>query len=410
MWGKFQSLNRNREIFVSRYIALQKLGWGHFSTVWLAKDLKYNTFVALKIQKSAQHYLEAAYDEVEILEQVSTKWKKENWQGPFAYYNKFAGKADEQASSDSCHCIQLLNSFVHFGPNGKHFVMVFEILGVNLLEIIKRYNYRGIPLPLVRIIARQVLLGLDYLHRVCDIIHTDIKPENVLLCLRNDELSQIMDKQRMGSSSPDYKFDATLLGMSKEPKPHVKAEEQKKEERPLTEEEKLALKKQKKKEKKKRLKQKKKAAKKLNNGDIDGANKKHEEKSEIKDDANDERERVNKPMNIKARKLSDPTSMRTTASTNNKLWVEYEDILDINKTLEKEEPEDKAIKFVDKYTASFSNTNQNRGKKRGPRIDENVEVKIVDLGNACWTYHHFTSQIQTRQYRSPEVFSLIYNE
>ena len=65
--------------------------------------------------------------------------------------------------SDSCHNIQLLNSFVHFGPNGKHFVMVFEILGVNLLEIIKRYNYRGIPLPLVRIIARQVLLGLDYL-------------------------------------------------------------------------------------------------------------------------------------------------------------------------------------------------------------------------------------------------------
>jgi serine/threonine-protein kinase SRPK3 len=32
-----------------------------------------------------------------------------------------------------------------------------------------------------------------------------------------------------------------------------------------------------------------------------------------------------------------------------------------------------------------------------------VKVKIVDLGNGCWTYHHFTPQIQTRQYRSPEV-------
>ena len=81
----------------------------------------------------------------------------------------------------------IANSFVHFGPNGKHFVMVFEILGVNLLEIIKRYNYRGIPLPLVRIIARQVLIGLDYLHRICNIIHTDLKPENVLLSLTNDE-------------------------------------------------------------------------------------------------------------------------------------------------------------------------------------------------------------------------------
>jgi hypothetical protein len=30
-------------------------------------------------------------------------------------------------------------------------------------------------------------------------------------------------------------------------------------------------------------------------------------------------------------------------------------------------------------------------------------VKVVDLGNACWTYKHFTEDIQTRQYRSPEV-------
>ncbi len=25
------------------------------------------------------------------------------------------------------------------------------------------------------------------------------------------------------------------------------------------------------------------------------------------------------------------------------------------------------------------------------------------MGNGCWTYHHFTPEIQTRQYRSPEV-------
>lgn len=27
----------------------------------------------------------------------------------------------------------------------------------------------------------------------------------------------------------------------------------------------------------------------------------------------------------------------------------------------------------------------------------------MDLGNACWTFKHFTDDIQTRQYRSPEV-------
>ena len=35
--------------------------------------------------------------------------------------------------------------------------------------------------------------------------------------------------------------------------------------------------------------------------------------------------------------------------------------------------------------------------------ERNLQVKIADLGNACWTYHHFTEDIQTRQYRSLEV-------
>ena len=34
---------------------------------------------------------------------------------------------------------------------------------------------------------------------------------------------------------------------------------------------------------------------------------------------------------------------------------------------------------------------------------EKISVKIADLGNACWVNHHFTNDIQTRQYRSPEV-------
>lgn len=41
------------EVLINRYVIIQKLGWGHFSTVWLSKDLKYNTYVALKIQRSA---------------------------------------------------------------------------------------------------------------------------------------------------------------------------------------------------------------------------------------------------------------------------------------------------------------------------------------------------------------------
>lgn len=94
-------------------------------------------------------------------------------------------------SGETSHCVQLLNSFIHNGPNGKHFIMVFEILGVNFLELIKRYDYKGVPIPLVRKLARQCLIGLDYMHRQCRIIHTDFKPENVVIGLRDEEVAEI---------------------------------------------------------------------------------------------------------------------------------------------------------------------------------------------------------------------------
>lgn len=69
--------------------------------------------------------------------------------------------------------------------------MVFEVLGHNLLKPIIQSNYRGLPLPAVKWIIRQVLLGVDYLHTQCGIIHTDIKPENILLCVRDAHVKKL---------------------------------------------------------------------------------------------------------------------------------------------------------------------------------------------------------------------------
>ncbi len=96
-----------------------------------------------------------------------------------------------------------------------HVCMVMEVLGCNLLRLIKAYDYRGIPvcwalcfwffymqltrsrqrlrvqIPLLKRILRQTLEGLHYLHSECKIIHTDIKPENILLCLTPAELDTL---------------------------------------------------------------------------------------------------------------------------------------------------------------------------------------------------------------------------
>jgi len=42
-------------------------------------------------------------------------------------------------------------------------------------------------------------------------------------------------------------------------------------------------------------------------------------------------------------------------------------------------------------------------KNHSIKIDEDIKIKIVDFGNGCWVNKHFTDNIQTREYRSPEA-------
>ncbi|XP_075751617.1 SRSF protein kinase 3 isoform X2 [Rhipicephalus microplus] len=150
------------DLFYTRYHVVRKLGWGHFSTVWLCWDLVGKRFVALKVVKSASHYTDTALDEIKLLKAVR-----------------------DSDTDDTCRerVVQLLDDFKISGVNGTHMCMVFEVLGHNLLKLIIRSNYQGIPLPNVRTIIRQVLEGLEYLHSKCQIIHTDIKPENILIAV-----------------------------------------------------------------------------------------------------------------------------------------------------------------------------------------------------------------------------------
>jgi serine/threonine-protein kinase PRP4 len=86
-------------------------------------------------------------------------------------------KLNEADPEDKKHMIRLERHFEHKG----HLCMVFENLSINLREVLKKFGRDvGINLRAVRAYAQQMFLGLS-LMRKCNILHADLKPDNILV-------------------------------------------------------------------------------------------------------------------------------------------------------------------------------------------------------------------------------------
>ena len=78
---------------------------------------------------------------------------------------------------DKFHCLRLFRHFFH----KKHLCLAFESLSMNLREVLKKYGkHVGINLMAVRSYTAQLLMALK-LMRKCNIVHADIKPDNILV-------------------------------------------------------------------------------------------------------------------------------------------------------------------------------------------------------------------------------------
>ncbi|KAF0456446.1 kinase-like protein [Gigaspora margarita] len=352
-----------------RYVVIRKLGWGHFSTVWLAKDNRRNRHVALKVVKSAPHYTETALDEIKLLQKIVD--------------------ANPDAPGRR-HVVELLDHFQHRGPNGVHVCMVFEVLGENLLSLIKRYNHRGIPAHLVKQITKQVLMGLDYMHRECGIIHTDLKPENVLVCI--DNVEEVVKNELLNGVKPPAasKKDPHIRITGSQPlsSPSSGSPSQKS----INASEQAILSTQgMSKNQKKKLKQKmKKKAAKENETSTNGV----EEDKDV-DDEKDGVSRVedNSDDEIDNNIVCNPRESTTDILERNLNEISLVDSISHNNS-------SSSIAISPTSQTKLSRKPSTSAKWTTP---DTITVKIADLGNACWVDHHFTNDIQTRQYRSPEV-------
>lgn len=73
-------------------------------------------------------------------------------------------------------CVRLLEWFDARG----HVCMTFPRLGPSLYDVLRRNGYRPLPVPLVRKLIAQVAAATAFVHRA-GFVHTDLKPENLLL-------------------------------------------------------------------------------------------------------------------------------------------------------------------------------------------------------------------------------------
>ncbi|KIE03726.1 Protein kinase-like domain protein, partial [Metarhizium majus ARSEF 297] len=99
--------------------------------------------------------------------------------------SKICEVSRQSSHEGRAHVSHLLSKFKHKGPNGEHVCLVFDVLGHHLGFQTVKYEDGRLPVKTVKLIAKQLLLGLDFLHRECGIIHTDLKPTNILLELES---------------------------------------------------------------------------------------------------------------------------------------------------------------------------------------------------------------------------------
>ncbi|KAJ7537763.1 hypothetical protein O6H91_11G021500 [Diphasiastrum complanatum] len=163
-----------------RYIVKDLLGQGTFGQVVKCWTDEADSFVAVKVIKNQPAYYHQALVEISILTMLNMKFDP----------------------GDKHHIVRITDHFYFQG----HLCIVFELLAVNLFELLKVNQYRGISLHLLQLFTKQIVDALVVLQDA-SVIHCDLKPENILLAsLQSGEIKLIDFGSACMENRPVYSY------------------------------------------------------------------------------------------------------------------------------------------------------------------------------------------------------------
>ena len=161
---------------------IDKLGKGSFGQVFRCRSAKTGRLVAIKVVKNCASYATQALVESQIARMLNSRGAHP-------------------------HVVHLFGDFSH----GGHVCLVFELLSMNLYELLKQNQFRGLPLESVRLFSAQILSALVCLDDA-KIVHCDVKPENILLSPRpGDDGASVVKLIDFGSACVEGRSTQTYV-------------------------------------------------------------------------------------------------------------------------------------------------------------------------------------------------------
>ena len=169
---------KNKIIF-KRYKLNTRIGKGSFGFVYSGENIKDNTKVAIKLEDKTAKY--------HMLEKESN------------FLSILKGQGIPEVMS--------------YGHNHKYYILVQELLGESLTEILKESRNCRLSIKDVSLIALQILDRIEFVHSK-NIVHRDMKPENFLFGLENPALLYLIDfgisrKYRSSRTGKHIKYSLT---------------------------------------------------------------------------------------------------------------------------------------------------------------------------------------------------------